>query len=241
MNHPALVLMSCHVRCFFPVTMPANKYSIMTDILTPHQHFASFVYSIEKTEFLEAVNEVSNRYLESRRNSEPKLDPMYPVQTNGYAHESSLSSFTSYIAQVAWTILKDQGHDVDQLGTYIQDMWTQEHNQFNGHDEHIHSRGAQITGMYFLDCPEGGCRVAVHDPRYGRNQIALPEADLNKITPASSTVLFIPKPGSMYFFNSWLPHSVTRNPGTSPTRLVHFNLGVRDLPPTPAPAAATVI
>jgi len=62
---------------------------------------------------------------------------------------------------------------------------------------------------------------------------------LSKITLASSTVLFIPKPGTMYFFNSWLPHSVTRNAKKTPTRLVHFNLGVKDLPPKPTTAPAT--
>jgi len=213
----------------------------MTDILTPHEHFPSVIYSISKPEFLDAVRTVSDRYLEQRRNSEPKLDPLYPVQTNGYPHEPELAAFTGYIAQVAWTILNDQGHDMANLGTYIQEMWTQEHNRFQGHDEHIHNRGAQITGMYFLDCPENGCRVAVHDPRYGKNQINLPEADLNRITLASSTALFIPTPGMMYFFNSWLPHSVTRNPVDLPTRLVHFNLVVKDLPPASVPPAATVI
>jgi uncharacterized protein (TIGR02466 family) len=218
----------------------------MTDILTPHEHFPSVVYSIEKPEYLDTVRKVSQRYLALRKKSEPKLNPMHPVQTNGYAHEPELAEFTGYIAQVAWTILNDQGHDVANLGTYIQEMWTQEHNQYNGHDEHIHSRGAQITGMYILDCPEDTCKVAVHDPRYGRNQINLPEADLNKITLASSTALFIPKPGMFYFFNSWLPHSVTRNDKKTPTRLVHFNLGVRELPAktasSPAPTTeATVI
>lgn len=213
----------------------------MSDILNPHNLFPSIIYSVAKPEFLDAVRKVSQRYLALRKKSEPKLDPMHPVQTNGYAHEPELSAFTSYIAQVAWTILNGQGHDVANLGTYIQEMWSQEHNQYNGHDEHIHSRGAQITGMYFLDCPENGCRVAVHDPRYGKNQINIPEADLEKITLASSTALFIPTPGMFYFFNSWLPHSVTRNPVDLPTRLVHFNLGVKDLPPASAPPAATVI
>ena len=225
----------------------------MTDILTPHEHFPSVIYSVAKPEFLDAVRKVSQRYLALRKKSEPKPDPMHPVQTNGYAHEPELSAFTGYIAQVAWTILNGQGHNVADLGTYIQEMWSQEHNQYNGHDEHIHNRGAQITGMYFLDCPENGCKVAVHDPRYGKNQINIPEADLDKITLASSTALFVPTPGMFYFFNSWLPHSVTRSSIKSPTRLVHFNLGVRDLPsspasvlstttPVPAPAiAATVI
>jgi uncharacterized protein (TIGR02466 family) len=211
----------------------------MSDILTPHEHFPSVIYSIEKPEFLNAVRTVSQRYLAQRKDSEPKPDPLYPVQTNGYAHEPELAAFTGYIAQAAWTILNSQGHDMANLGTYIQEMWGQEHNQYNGHDEHIHSGGAQITGMYFIDCPEDGCKVAVHDPRYGKNQINLPEADLNRITLASSTALFIPKPGMMYLFNSWLPHSVTRTAIKSPTHLVHFNLGVQDLPPQSATSPHT--
>ncbi|CAB4133303.1 Conserved hypothetical protein CHP02466 [uncultured Caudovirales phage] len=211
----------------------------MTDILTPHEHFPSVVYSIEKSEYLDTVRKVSQRYLALRKKSEPKIDSMYPVQTNGYAHEPDLAAFTGYIAQAAWTILSNQGHDMENLGTYIQEMWTQEHNQYNGHDEHIHNRGAQITGMYILDCPEDTCTIAVHDPRHGKNQINIPEADLNKITLASSTALFIPKPGMMYFFNSWLPHSVTRNPKKTPFRLVHFNLGVRELPSKPVTAPTT--
>jgi uncharacterized protein (TIGR02466 family) len=217
----------------------------MSDILTPHEHFPSVIYSVNKPEYLDAVRTVSQRYLALRKNSEPKTDPLYPVQTNGYAHEPELAAFTGYIAQAAWTILNSQGYDMANLGTYIQEMWSQEHNQYHGHDEHIHSRGAQITGMYFLDCPPNSCKVAVHDPRQGRNQINLPEADLNRITLASSTALFIPEPGRMYLFNSWLPHSITRNPIKSVTRLVHFNLGVKDVPAQSAsastPPPATII
>jgi len=199
----------------------------MTNTLIPLPHFASMVYTIDKPEFLTPVRSVSKRYLEDRKNSKPKPDPMWPVQTNGFFHEPELAAFTSFVAQSAWSILSAQGHDMKNLETYFLEMWSQEHNQYNGHEEHIHSQGAQITGIYFLDCPEDGCKMAIHDPRYGKNQINLPEADLNKITDASSTALFIPVPGKMYFINSWLPHSVTRNPNKSPTRLVHFNLGVR--------------
>lgn len=199
-----------------------------TDTLTPLYHFPTVVYTIDKPDFLPAVRSVSDHYLAARRAADdPPLDPMWPVQTNGYAHEPALSGFTSFIAQSAWSILADQGYAMNDLEVYFSEMWTQEHRQYNGHEEHIHNNGAQITGVYFLDCPADGCKVAIHDPRYGKNQINLPEADLTKITTASSTALFIPEPGRMYFFNSWLPHSITRNPLTEPTTLVHFNLNVR--------------
>jgi uncharacterized protein (TIGR02466 family) len=198
--------------------------------LTPLSYFASPIYVIEKPEFLESVRQVSNRYLEERKNdkeAKPPLDPMYPVQTNGFFHEPELAEFTSFIAEAAWAILNDQGHAMKNMATYFQEMWAQEHSKWNGHEEHIHSHGAQISGFYFTEAPEGGCKVMIHDPRPGRMQIILPEADLNKITDASSKVLLVPRPGSMYFINSWLPHSVTRNPIDEPTTLVHFNLGVK--------------
>jgi len=45
----------------------------------------------------------------------------------------------------------------------------------------------------------------------------------------------------MFFINSWLPHSITRNPTTTPTRLVHFNLTVGAAPKTTQSKQATVI
>jgi uncharacterized protein (TIGR02466 family) len=199
-----------------------------TNTLTPLQYFASPVYVIEKPEFLDSVKKISEHYLKQRKDTnQPPIDPMHPVQTSGFFHEPELADFTSFIAQSAWAILNSQGHAMNDMSTYFQEMWCQEHRKWNGHEEHVHNHGAQISGFYFTEVPEGGCQVMLHDPRPGRMQIILPEADLNKITEASSKVLFNPKPGSMYFINSWLPHSVTRNPVDAPTKLVHFNLGVK--------------
>ena len=198
--------------------------------LTPLSYFASPAYVIEKPEFLEPVRKIANQYLEQRKankdNSLPPIDPMYPVQTSGFFHEPELKEFTAFIAECAWAILEEQGHDMKNVSTYFQEMWAQEHRKWNGHEEHIHSHGSQISGFYFLEAPENGSKVMLFDPRPARLQILLPEADLTKITDASSKVLLVPRPGNMYFINSWLPHSITRNPLDEPTTLVHFNLGV---------------
>jgi uncharacterized protein (TIGR02466 family) len=197
----------------------------MTTTLTPHQHFPSTIYSVDKPEFLDMVTLISMQYLFERKKTE--VNPLYPVQTNGFFHEEMLSDFTTFIAQSAWTILDKQGHAMNDKETYFTEMWCQEHNYMQGHEEHIHGDGNQITGFYFIDAPKDSCKVAIHDPRQGRRLVNLPEADLDKITDASETVLFIPSPGRMYFINSWLPHSITRNASKEPTRLVHFNLGER--------------
>jgi uncharacterized protein (TIGR02466 family) len=202
----------------------------MTAILTPYNHFPVTIYAIEKPEFLETVRTIAMTYLDKiKKEKEPNL--LYPAQTGGFFHEPELYEFNAFILNSAYAILKNQGYNMTDKAMFFQEMWCQEHNQLQGHDEHIHSEGNQISGFYFLDAPEGGSKVALHDPIYTRRQIALPEADLDKITDASKTVLYVPKPGMMYFVNSWLPHSITRNLGLDPTRLVHFNLGVKSMPP----------
>jgi hypothetical protein len=65
----------------------------MSAILTPHQHFPSLIYTIDKPEFLDMARLISMQYLFERKQSEPKPDPLYPVQTNGMAHEEMLADF----------------------------------------------------------------------------------------------------------------------------------------------------
>jgi uncharacterized protein (TIGR02466 family) len=197
----------------------------MTTTLTPHQHFPSTIYSVDKPEFFDMVTLISMQYLFERKKSE--VNPLYPVQTESIFNEEMLSDFTTFILQSAWTILNSQGHAMKDKETYFTEMWAQEHSYMQGHEEHVHGDGNQITGFYFIDTPKDSCKVAIHDPRQGRRLVNLREANLNKITDSSETILFVPQPGRMYFINSWLPHSVTRNPSKEPTRLVHFNLGVR--------------
>jgi uncharacterized protein (TIGR02466 family) len=213
--------------------------------LTPYAHFVSTVYVIDKPEFLEPVRKVSMEYLADVKKNGPKFNPMFPVyQTSGIAHEPELAEFTSFIANSTWAILNDQGHAMNNMSTYFLEMWCQEHQKYSGHDEHTHSHGSQISGFYFIDVPKDSCMLTLHDPRPAKTQITLYEKDVAKITQASSKVNYVPKPGQMYFINSWLPHSVTRNSSKSPMRMVHFNLGVKSIPARPqsTPAsAATVI
>jgi uncharacterized protein (TIGR02466 family) len=206
--------------------------------LQPSYHFSSPVYFVNKPEYLDAARAVSLEYLDAIP-AEVASSPVYPAQTTSLVNEPELAELTAFIAQSAWTILDAQGYDVKDRETYFLEMWCQEHAQYQGHDEHVHGNGSQISGFYFIDCPDDACRIMLHDPRPSKTITELPESDLNKITDASSKVLYIPKPGHMYFINSWMGHSITRNLTTSPTRLIHFNLAVR--PAQPKQDAAVVL
>jgi hypothetical protein len=63
-----------------------------------------------------------------------------------------------------------------------------------------------------------------HDPRAGKMMTQLPEKDKNIVTLATEKVLLKPVPGTMMFFNSFLPHQFIVDNGVEPFRFIHFNL-----------------
>jgi|688.fasta_scaffold292992_2 uncharacterized protein (TIGR02466 family) len=193
-------------------------------------HFPCPIYVIERPDFLEAVNTVSEEALEAQH-KERKLDEIYPVyMTGNYFADPRMVGFTEFVGATAWNILNEQGYAMGDKAVSFMEMWTQEHYKHSAMDAHVHGFGSQITGFYFLETPEDCSRVVFHDPRAGKVQIDLPEQDMNMATPASKMINFTPKPGMMIFANSWLSHSFTRHAADLPIKFVHFNLTVISAP-----------
>jgi len=200
-------------------------------------HFPCPIYIIERPDFLEAVNAVSEEALEVQR-KERDLNEIYPVyMTGNYFGDPRVAGFTEFVGATAWNILKEQGYAMQDKAVSFTEMWTQEHHKHSAMDAHVHGFGSQIVGFYFLETPEGGSNVVFHDPRAAKVQIDLPEQDVSMATPASKAINFTPKPGMMIFANSWLSHSFTRHAADLPIKFVHFNLTVIHQPQAcPAPA-----
>jgi len=205
-------------------------------------HFPCPIYIIERPDFLEAVNTVSEEALEAQR-KERKLDELYPVyMTGNYFGDPRMAAFSEFVGGTAWNILGEQGYAMQDKMVQFTEMWTQEHHKHSAMDAHVHGFGSQIVGFYFLETPEDCSHVVFHDPRAAKVQIDLPEQDMNMATPASKAINFTPKPGMMIFANSWLMHSFTRHAADLPIKFVHFNLTVISAPQTCAmPPAAEVI
>ena len=91
------------------------------------------------------------------------------------------------------------------------------------HDTHIHWNN-HISGFYFLKCSDKTSAPMFHDPRAGKMMTQLPEKDKNIVTLATEKVLLKPVPGTMMFFNSFLPHQFIVDNGVEPFRFIHFNL-----------------
>jgi len=198
---------------------------LQTQLQVAH-HFPCPIYLIERPDFLEMVNTVSEEALATAKKEQP-LNEIYPVyMTANYFGDPRVEKFTEFVGATAWNILNEQGYAMQDKAVHFTDMWTQEHHKHSAMDQHIHGFGAQIVGFYFLETPENCSRVVFHDPRAGKVQIDLPEQDMNMATPASKMINFEPKPGMMIFANSWLSHSFTRHGSDKPIRFVHFTLGV---------------
>ena len=203
----------------------ATEIAPSTQLQLAH-HFPCPIYLIERPDFLEAVNIVSEENLVERR-KEGDLNEIYPVyMTNSFYGDPRLTEFTQFVGATAWNILNEQGYAMQDMAVAFTEMWTQEHHKHSAMDAHVHGFGSQIVGFYFLETPEDSSRVVFHDPRSAKVQIDLPERDMGLATPASKAINFTPKPGLMIFANSWLSHSFTRHAADKPIKFVHFNLTV---------------
>ena len=205
-------------------------------------HFPCPIYIIERPDFLEAVNTVSEEALDVVKKAQT-LNEIYPVyMTSNYFGDPRMVEFSEFVGATAWNILNEQGYAMQDNAVSFTEMWTQEHHKHSAMDAHVHGFGSQIVGFYFLETPEGGSNVVFHDPRAAKVQIDLPEQDQSVATPASKMVNFTPKPGMMIFANSWLMHSFTRHAADLPIKFVHFNLTVIHQPQACAmPPAAEII
>ena len=223
-----------------------NKKSVKEVVLNTQlqvaHHFTCPIYLIERPDFLETVNAVSEEALEAQR-KEHDLNEIYPVyMTNNFYDDPHMAEFAEFVGATAWNILNEQGYAMSDKAVSFTEMWTQEHHKHSAMDAHVHGFGSQIVGFYFLETPEHCSHVVFHDPRSAKVQIDLPEQDMNMATPASKMINFTPKPGMMIFANSWLSHSFTRHAADKPIKFVHFNLTVIPQPQACAvPPAAEIV
>jgi len=190
--------------------------------------FASSVWRTSAPQFLDAVNAVFKEAIAQRKKESPEiLKTVYPtMMTNNLHTDPRMAEFANYIQQAAWTVLNNQGYNMDLFDMVFYDCFGQEHYKYSGHDTHTHP-GGQITGFYFIDIPENSCRPVFQDPRQGKNHGNLAERNVSQATLASYEINYQPKPGDFFFTNSWLPHSFTRNSNVKPMRFIHFTLGVQ--------------
>lgn len=186
--------------------------------------FPTVLYTVTKKEFLPNLRKVVSERLSANTQ---ELNELYPVKmTDSLEGDERMREFSEYVGKAAFSILVDQGCNMEGMATFFTELWCQEHYKHSAMDQHVHGKGSQIVGFYFIDVPNNSSHAVFHDPRPGKVQIQLEEKDNRNITQASNMFTVAPEEGLLVFTNAWLPHSFTRNGSNKPMRFIHFNLGV---------------
>jgi hypothetical protein len=210
-----------------------EKTESVKDTLQTGYYFATAVHMINKPEYIKDVLPVFDEHI-ALALQHRELNPIYPsVMTDNLLSDKRTESFAQYVVGTGWNIMQSQGYDMRTKVTYFHSLWGQQHHKYSNMEEHVHGDNVQLVGFYFLDVPENGCKIVLHDPRPGKTQISLPEADTSQVTPATNTIVFTPTAGTLFFANAWLPHSFSRNESETPVKFIHFNIGVKDDPNPP--------
>ena len=198
----------------------------MTNELQTWSYFASNVYITDRVDFLKNLDTVATENILAAKKQQA-INELYPVYlSSNFVDDPRLQEFRTYIEVTAWNILDSQGYEMSMYNALAHEIWCQEHYKFSNQELHVHGFGSQISGFYFLSCPENCGRPIIHDPRPTKHYADLPEKATDAVTAATKIINFEPKPGMLMFSNSWLPHSFSKNGNKKPFRFIHFNIGV---------------
>ena len=141
--------------------------------------------------------------------------------------DNNFLDFRNYIGQKSWEFLDLQGFDMQQYTTIFTELWVQEFGKNGGghHDTHIHGNN-HMSGFYFLQCSHKTSYPVFHDPRPGNLMTQLPVQ--KGINAAIEKIDYKIIPGTLMFFNSYLPHQFTVDDGIEPFSFIHFNIQAID-------------
>tara|TARA_B100001094_G_C18191212_1_gene807378 strand:- start:2973 stop:3605 length:633 start_codon:yes stop_codon:yes gene_type:complete len=202
----------------------------MDNELTIWDYFKSPLYLIEKDEWVDDVNTVCDSYileqkLISKNNPNYLKEHEHSYQSSNLINESKLNDLKFYILKTSHNILDSQGYDLTNYNLYFEDMWVQEFSEKGKghHNSHVHSE-SHISGFYFLKCSDKTSYPVFTDPRSAAVVTSLPQKNKSNITYSTRDFNYQPKPGTMIFFNSYLPHQFNVDDGLDPFRFIHFNI-----------------
>ena len=208
------------------------------DILKTHNYFATPIWSINKPEWVGAANKACDKYIKAaRKELAPHLksrEKFYKskVGDHGMSYHSydisrdpELKNIGDYVGQTSKTLLDQMGYDMSLYELFYNDFWVQEFADKGGghHDTHVHWDN-HISGFYFLKCSDKTSRPIYFDPRPGSVMTKLFLKKVSDISYGTTLVHNNPKPGTLIFFPSYLPHQFTVDDGVEPFRFIHFNL-----------------
>lgn len=136
---------------------------------------------------------------------------------SGIANLPEIATFKNYIHSVAKEFLDHLGYDKI---IFEDQIFTSQMNEQDSHGRHAHP-GAVLSGVFYLNMPEGASPIQFYDPRSWRDTRVLPVKRDNEYN--RSSFVFNPIAGDLLLWESWLHHEVIPNKCKDRVTLV-FNL-----------------
>jgi uncharacterized protein (TIGR02466 family) len=91
----------------------------------------------------------------------------------------------------------------------------------NYHESHTHPNSI-LSGLLYLQVPEGSSPLIISDPRPFRNFVTLPR--LGDTATNIEEISITPKKGLLLMWESWIPHVVPQTHNTEGRITMVFNL-----------------
>jgi uncharacterized protein (TIGR02466 family) len=204
--------------------------------LKVHKLFETMLYVYEDSSYVKPLIKATDKFIEEgkvfNKDRMKKRDNIYKKKVGdiGLSHASTslignkkFEHFSKFVEQSAFRILESQGFDMSKQIIDYTDLWVQEFGKKGGGHQRVHIHNGHISGFYFLKCSNKTSYPIFHDPRPAAMITKLPYK-LPLQTNSIQQVDFRPTPGKFMFFNSFLPHEFSVDPGVEPFRFIHFNL-----------------
>jgi uncharacterized protein (TIGR02466 family) len=195
-----------------------------------YNYFQTPIWVQHKPEFIKSLNKASNKYIkDSRKNLKKHIDKFGDFGTSYHStpltFDNDFLDFRNYVGQKSWEFLDWQGFDMQQYTTMFSELWVQEFAKKGGghHSAHIHWN-QHVSGFYFLKCSDKTSYPIFHDPRTGARATKLKMKPSNKISFATETINYHPKPGTLIIFPGYLEHEFAVDYGIEPFRFIHWNI-----------------
>jgi len=177
-------------------------------------YFPSYVYRGEEPEWLPQLSIVEGDW------DNPQSPSL--VHSKEFVNDSRFFNFKKHLEQIAYAILEEDGYGVESYNIKVTNIWGQRllfprYNQL-----HVHGNTV-FSGFYILDAV-GQCAYPVfNDPRPGKLMGDLPAPIFEDVRPPTQYIHFNNIiPGSLFVFNSWMPHQFVNGAPESEVKFLHF-------------------
>lgn len=184
-------------------------------MISKFDYFPSEIYREENNEYLEGLTP----YIDELEKNSGSCELVY--QTHDGLDFFNVKKLHDYLQSRSSEILISQGYDTLKY-QHKCFLWGQKIYPGGCHLTHVHSN-SQLCALYFLKTPEKGSYPVFEDPRPGKKMGEIffeVKESVNSATPEIHFNNVVP--GTILYFNSWLPHKITVNNGDTPTYFMHF-------------------